>query len=133
MIDLGKVLELKGAEAVVEFPVSSACAKCGACIQAGRGIMVMTCENSLGARIGDRVEVETSPQYVVAFSFLLFILPLLFLMSGYFIGFYFSKKEGIGILSSILFFVLAWFLLKAYDSYFKGSRKFTSKILQIIS
>lgn len=140
MLDRGKVIELKGNDAVVQFVETSACAKCGACFRAGKGLVVTTAENSLKAKVGDLVEVEILPKFVITASFLIFILPLIFLLLGYFVGYGIALSlkvtnfaQNIGILTSIIFFILAWAGIRVYDSHVKKTQKFQSKIVKIVS
>ena len=102
--------------------------------------MVTTAENPLKAKVGDRVEVEILPKFVIAASFLIFILPLIFLLLGYFVGYeiavffnYRDFAQNIGILASIAFFVLSWVGIRAYDTHIEKTQRFQSKIVKILS
>ena len=139
MQDKGKVIELIGSDAVVEFEANSACAKCGACLNAGHGMMRALVKNPLNAKVGDSVEVEILPVFVIGASFLIFIFPLLFLIAGYFLGYYlfplFLKEvssQNAGIIISFLFFFVSWFFIRFIDINAKKQGKFTRKIVKIV-
>jgi len=65
--------------------------------------------NELKAKAGDNVKVEIPPRNVLLASFLLFILPLIALMSGFFIG---------GVVWSFLFLFITYLLIFIYDRMF---------------
>lgn len=115
MIDRGKVFKTEGSSAWVEFPRSSVCEKCGACSLAASGQMTVEADNRLGAKVGDRVEVEIS-------QLLNFLLPLLFLAAGLALGGFISQPAGVifGII-----FLAAGFLLRR--------KKFKAKIVKIFN
>jgi sigma-E factor negative regulatory protein RseC len=136
LIDHGKVIELRGHDAVVEFSETGACVKCGACLSAGKGKMIALALNSLNAKVGSQVEVEILPRFVIGASFLVFMLPLLFLIAGYFVGvslFPHNFQQNAGIITSAIFFMLSWFLIKAYDLRIKGTGRFKRRIVKILS
>lgn len=77
----GIVASVCGNEAVVKISKSSACGhdctSCGACSNPTYEIRVL---NPVGAKIGDRVEIETKTSSVLGVSFLLYILPVFILI-----------------------------------------------------
>ena len=76
--------------------------------------MRITAENTLGAEVGDQVEVIVEPGHVLKGSILVFLFPLLMMVLGYLVGqqLTLSENEGPGILGSIVGLVLAFMVLR---------------------
>lgn len=78
----GTVVAVFGDEARVKISKSSACghdcASCGACSNPAYEIRVL---NPVGAKSGDRVEIQTKTSSVLGVSFLLYILPVFILIA----------------------------------------------------
>ena len=96
-------------------------------------------KNPLNAKVGDNVEVEILPVFVIGASFLIFIFPLLFLIAGYFFGYYLfplffqeGSPKNAGIIVSFLFFFVSWFFIRFIDINAKKQGKFTRKIVKIV-
>ena len=81
MTGKGLVVFVSGTEAKVQISKSSACghdcASCGAC---NNPTYEITVSNPVGAKKGDRVEIETKTSSVLGVSFLLYILPVFILI-----------------------------------------------------
>lgn len=99
MLTIAKVIATEGKVATVEVKRKSACEGChkmtlgegcGVCSLLGSDSRFEAkAENGLGARVGDRVEVETGTGRVLFYSALVFLLPvvvgiLLYGVSGWF-------------------------------------------------
>jgi len=117
--------------AQVELKPNDACKKCGACLISGQGNPMLRAKNKVGAKVGNTVEVEVAPSKVILSSFLLFIMPVISLIFGYFIG-NFISSPNLGIIFAIAFIAIYFLVLGLYD---KKLRKFnfSPKIIDIIS
>lgn len=106
----GIVVSVSAIETRVKISKSSACghdcASCGACSNPTYEISVL---NPIGAKVGDKVTIETQSTKILGISFLLYILPVFMMIvsalvcEAYSLGWY-----------SVLVFVcllLLWFLL----------------------
>lgn len=82
----GVVTEAKGKLARVRFQRSAQCSHCGACLTAGEHEMEVELENSVGAKVGDRVTVSLAPKRVVQASLLAYAIPLGLLIAGVWAG-----------------------------------------------
>lgn len=131
MIDKGRVFKLEGEKAWVEFETSQACAQCGACARAKSGKMVNEAENTIGARVGDTVEVEMSQVVITLFPLIAYGLPVLFLFSGMILGSFHSEKAAIVL--GLLFLALGFAAARIADRIVSKSKKFRSKIIRKIS
>jgi sigma-E factor negative regulatory protein RseC len=85
--EVGSVVELKGkGVAVVLCEKSSFCENCASTRNCQVGTdnrsMLVEAHNQLGAAVGDRVKVATSSKTFLQSSFILYIVPLLFLIAG---------------------------------------------------
>ena len=121
--------------AIVQFEANSACKKCNACLLGNKGEATIMAENSIKARIGDKVEVNIRPSQVVWSSFLAFIIPLFAMGIGYYLGSSFAQKgsgENFSILLSMLFLGLSFLGLGIYDKKLKSSSQSKASITRIV-
>lgn len=94
MQKIGIVVENHPEYAVVEVSRKSACEGCHAagegckaCITFGGNREMRTrAENTLGAKVGDRVILETDSGTVILYAAAVFLLPLLLGTAGFFVG-----------------------------------------------
>ncbi|MFH1541904.1 MAG: SoxR reducing system RseC family protein [bacterium] len=98
----------------VSFQRSAACEKCNLCHGLDENNVGVEAVNEVGAKVGDKVEIDIPSQEVVKGSIVIFVLPLLLLIIGYLIGnYYFS--ESYAILLGFIFFVGSFWLVRWYD------------------
>lgn len=62
------------------------CASCGGCGPESFASVTAVADNSLGARPGDTVQVESESGQVLGMAFVLYLVPLVLLFVGYFIA-----------------------------------------------
>ena len=96
MRQIGIVKSLQGNRATISVSRKTACEGCAA--KSGEGgcsgcmtlatnhELVTAADNTLGAKVGDRVIVETDSNIVIGYAAAVFLLPLLFGVAGYFAG-----------------------------------------------
>jgi sigma-E factor negative regulatory protein RseC len=122
--------------AKVQFRAGSACAKCGACVMAGNNVALIEAKNDAGAKEGDLVEVSIEPSKVIWASFMVFILPLVALIIGYFVGSSLVAGAGFaqnfGIVFAVLFLSISFLGLGVYDRLLRRGEQFNSKISRIV-
>ena len=93
---IGKVKELKNDYAVVVSERKSACSACHNCEAKGtcsaelvfgeqKQDVSVTAYNSVGAKIGDTVELESSTKYTLSLAIIIFILPFLLTAAIYYL------------------------------------------------
>jgi len=90
MIEEGVVISTSDDLAVVELERGEFCKGCNACATFGDGRMCLEAKNALDAQIGDKVRVEVASKHVLSGAMLIFVLPILAMIAGYFIGQRFS-------------------------------------------
>jgi sigma-E factor negative regulatory protein RseC len=136
MKEAGLILETWDNKAKVQFNRTSACAKCKACgIMAGQDQIVVTAENALHAKEGDRVEVQFNTKNALTTSAIAYLFPLAMLILGVVVGFLIpapTDRQPIAAIMGIAFTAVAFLILKLANPYFK--RKFTNtyKITNIL-
>lgn len=87
MTERGVVSKIKGNKATVRFDRRSACDKCHMCATTKDGMKVeVVVENTLGANVGDFVEVEMGEKYVLTAAAIVYVIPLVLIGAGIGIG-----------------------------------------------
>ena len=121
MRETGVIISEEKQKVTIQMVKGDKCKDCNLCETTGPNQMQVEALNNINAHVGDLVEFEVPPAKVLGSSFLIFIVPVLFMIAGYFIGTSFfgpqsGEGEGAGILGSIFGFVLSMILLKFFDS-----------------
>ncbi|MCR4437754.1 MAG: SoxR reducing system RseC family protein [bacterium] len=128
MRECGEVVAVAGEFAQVKVIRGDKCGECRVCQALGEGGGVMEARNTIGAAVGDMVEVEVNPKVVVGHSFLLFIFPLLLFLVGYALGRAvpwpgFMSAEARGISVAFLSLGTGFLLIRVYDRRFARAGK----------
>jgi positive regulator of sigma E activity len=115
MIEQGTVQEiLPDGRARVFFETGPGCIQCSRCLKSGEHAYVEAV-NETGANRGDAVWVEVHPLRVVQAAFLLFILPPLALIAGYFVA---------GLPTAFISLFLSFLLVHLYDRFLRDKKSF---------
>ena len=136
MTEQGVVISIDRDEALVEFSQSESCPSCAArhnCSQESGKKRKLRVSNTVGAGIGDTVEVSVSSQRFVFAAMLLWVVPILSLFVGYFAIYRKTGNETAAIFGSIIVMCLSFVILKVIDSRImkKGwLRPVTTRIIQ---
>jgi sigma-E factor negative regulatory protein RseC len=131
MLDQGKVIEIKGLLALVEFTSSSACAGCGACRKGQSGQMVTEAFNEAGAKPGEAVEVEVSRAVVTLFPFIAYMVPVLFFFVGVILGTRFSEVWGI--VAGFILLVIGILAARSLGRYIGRQKRFICRIVRTLA
>lgn len=111
MIDPAVVLSINHGVANVRISNQESCDKCGLC-SAGKKQFELDVEDTLGVIPGDRILLEIKSKDIILLSFLIYILPLISTIFGYFILFILTgKKEGPGIIGAFAGFFISFLLI----------------------
>jgi len=137
MREKGEVLEINGEIAQVRMTMGDKCKSCNICTAFGENSKILEAKNTIDAQIGDTVLVEVNPKMVVGHSFLVFIVPIILLLSGYFIGYNLSwpgsiSNDARGIIGAILFFLLSFVIIKMYNNKFNRSGRISAQVIEKI-
>ena len=101
--EVGKITNIVNGRAYVQMESGSQCNRCGAnhsCTplnQITRELEIPVSNENI--KIGDRVSINFRPQTRILSAVLVFILPVIFLITGYFIGTKFYNSEDKSILT----------------------------------
>ena len=126
---VGTVAALNGKSATVEFTRSKACGDCHACVSFGGNMARTEIENTLGAKVGDRVVIRLHSGSVFAASFIMYGIPLLALVAGVLLGSLISDVFAavIGIAAA----VLALIGIRLFEPKFKRMGKFEPRMIAL--
>ncbi len=125
MQQIGIVRAVEGDFAMVEVSRKSACegchankeGECSACVSFGGKAVTSKALNALGAKVGDRVMLESASSTVLLYAAAVFLFPILLGIIGYFVGGLFggSVPSYVGaVLGFVLAFVIVWATLNKY-------------------
>ncbi len=118
MEQVGIVKEIKGNDAVLEVRRASACgANCGGCSSSCEvAPHFITINNKLNAKLGDIVEIKGETKKILKYTFIIYIVPLVFLIIGIALGNEYFQSNGyenyellsfaVGILALVISFVV---------------------------
>lgn len=114
----GVVIESTGKTAKVRCSVHSDCENCGIC--PGNNAVIINVSDEVGARIGQQVLIKGRESNMLLAAFMMFILPLLAVGLGIFLGYYLSFRLMISaklamILGGLIFGLLAFFIIRRLD------------------
>ncbi|MDL2237261.1 SoxR reducing system RseC family protein [Christensenellaceae bacterium OttesenSCG-928-K19] len=130
MKETGKVVEIKGDTAYLLFNRTSMCAKCGACgMVAGQNEITVPTENTLHAKLGDRVELEFTSKNALTSSMIAYLFPLAMLILGVWIGYsvpqtVFEVQDVLAAILGIVFAAVSFVVLRLLNPVFK--KKFSN-------
>ncbi len=136
MQQIGIVKEIREDFAVVEVSRKSACegchanadGNCSACVSFGDRAVVCRAENSVGAKAGDRVMVETRSETVLLYAASVFLFPLILGIIGY-VAASLLPFAAAPYISAVLGFALA-FVLVIFTLNRRASRRLDVKIIK---
>jgi len=118
----------------------SACASCGKCTTTSeKKDIVVEVDNSIGAKLGDRVAVNMESMNILKAVGIAYIFPLIGLLIGT-IGTYYvlqliENTKNIEVISStvgIIIMLISFFILRKNDNKFRKSRQYIPIITKII-
>jgi len=119
----GVIIETNGETAKVRCSVHSDCENCGVC--PGSDAMIIDVVDTIGAKPGDSVIVESRKSNMVLAAFMVFIFPLLAVGGGIYLGYYLAPRLMISpklamTLGGIIFGVMAIYVIKYLDRSLKS-------------
>ena len=122
MEQVGSVVDIKDDIAVVVVRRHATCGKCGGCgvAVAGSGDNYIEAQNVVNAVVGQTVKVATDTSNVLRASFVVYIVPMLFLLVGIWLGQVIDGQFGVfarfDIILGITFLVGSFLVVRGYDS-----------------
>lgn len=118
----------------------SACASCGKCTTTSeKKDIVVEVDNSIGAKLGDRVAVNMESMNVLKAVGIAYIFPLISLLIGtigtYYVLQFIENTKNIEVISStvgIIIMLISFFILRKNDNKLRESRQYIPIITKII-
>ena len=135
----GIIEKISNETAYVRVTKSSACKHCeskDSCNISDRD-MIVEVTNRLNAKEGDRVELSVPEGTFLKLSLLVYIMPVIFLMTGAFLGNYLSillgtSSSATAAITGALFLVIAFIGLKIYEEKKKTGDKYYPRMTRIV-
>jgi sigma-E factor negative regulatory protein RseC len=129
-----KVIEIYGDGKVkVEMKKNAACKTCAAksnCFGLSKNTRHITAIDPIGVKVGNFVKLKLNAKNKIKASVFLFIIPLIFLVSGFFLGSSLATKVGKeassetwGVLSGMVFFAFSFIILKLINHRYEQHEK----------
>lgn len=110
-----------------ESACGDSCASCGGGCDDSKSI-TLDIENTLSAKVGDYVIIESKSSTILKSAFIAYIMPLFFMIIGVLVGMTvfesleYANYETIGFIIGLLFLGVSYFVLKHVDNkYFKDN------------
>jgi len=137
-----RVIEKENGKSRVRIIRSSACSKCDEkCVLSEQSHEVeemdVLVNDPIGAEVGSMVELEMGSKPILFSAFMVYLLPLVAIIAGYFagssmLGFLAPGSEAAGIIGSVIGFFLSFLLLKLFDKKAGSKSYFHPKIRRVI-
>lgn len=133
MRENGEVVKVEKNYAVVKVDRKSECEKCGMCgMKSGMSFIEINSTNTVGAKVGDKVVIETGGKVKLAATLFTFVVPLILLAAAIVFGYSYIKNE-LYILAICLGTLVAWYTILSFiDKKLARLRGFCPEIIQII-
>lgn len=141
MEQIGIVKEVNGKNVILEVRRASACgthcASCSSSCEVAPHLLTM--DNKLNAKLGDMVEIKAEAKQILKYTFLIYIIPLTFLVLGIALGNGYFKARGFGnyellsFVSGIIGLAISYMILKLIDNSVSKKDEIVLTISRIIS
>lgn len=135
MITNGIVTATERDMATVEAVRQSACDGCHSkkfCLTCTRKKISVQAYNAAGAKVGDRVCVESPSGLILGYAAAVFLSPIIIALAAYLLGSYLFESQAAPYLLSLVFFVLSFLGIYVVFNKREGKKKDTLTIVKII-
>ncbi|MGI6150686.1 MAG: SoxR reducing system RseC family protein [Christensenellales bacterium] len=133
MYEKGVVVEVDDGKAKVVFARTSACKNCRACIKAGPEEMMVVVDNTLNAKVGDKVAVAMNSSSFMEATLIMYGTPLFGLLVGVGIPMLFGAPDWVSALAGILCAIASYGIIRALEPKFKRSKRLGHRMDHIVS
>jgi sigma-E factor negative regulatory protein RseC len=133
MEEEGRIIKVEENLAQVEVERKSACRACGLCSLRRGNTMIAEADNSIGAKVGERVRIEIPSSIILKGALLFYILPLVALILGMALGIKITKHQTGGLILGLSFFTLSYILAWLYNKKRRAQNICRSRITMIIN
>jgi len=142
MREEGVVIDTYGEFAKVEAKRSASCEGCASkdtCKPNSNTSMIIEVINPINARVGDRICFEVEASALLKSTFVIYLMPVIFLLIGAWAGGEISKiyplfkrEEILSVISGSLFFLVSVFILISLNRYFSKNKRYKPMIKEIL-
>jgi len=132
MEDVGVIVAVTGKRAKVRIELRGICANCvnkALCAPQGGRETEVEALNLVGASVGDKVRLEMNPGASIASALIVFVLPVMGIILGYFAGDLLWKRGMIGAFLGLFLFLG---MVKLLDRVLSGKNRFQPAVTRII-
>src|SRR6056297_2319664 len=143
MKEKARVIKKEDGQSLVQIIRVSACSHCDEkCMLAEDSHemeeMEVLVNDPIGAEVGSMVELEMGTKPILFSAFIVYLLPLVAIVAGYFAGssvlnIFFANSEIAGILGSIISFFLSFLILRAFDKKAGSKSYFHPEITRVVT
>lgn len=105
------------------------CAECGGCMTAAQPTVTALAENTVGARTGELVVVETENAQLMGIIAFVYLVPMVLLVAGYLLAQAFGLTQGWCILVGAAAFAVSVLLIVALDRRVKRRKSIQFRIV----
>jgi len=131
----GTIVRITEGKAIIRVHTSEGCSTCGAKHACGfmgdgdtRQMEIPLSKDQHEFKEGDRITLSFQPQARVFSALMVFFLPVIFLIAGYFLGMKLFAAEGKAIISAFAALVLAFVILWGLNRLFARDKNFLPTI-----
>lgn len=114
----GKVIAINGNKIKLKMFKESSCAHCSGCGDANKLARELEVTYDGEVEIGDIVTFELEDSKMLKIGFIVYILPILMMIFGFFISNKMGGTEKLNVLVSFIFLVVTYLCIHIYDKYF---------------
>ena len=138
----GYVIEIvDNITAKIKMQKHSACASCGKCASStDKKDIVVEVDNTLGAKVGDYVEVNMDSINVIKAASIIYVIPLIALLGGTILSYkvlgFLNISFNIEVISGcigVFLTILSYLAIKSRDFKFRQSRNYIPIITKVIN
>ncbi|TET53750.1 MAG: hypothetical protein E3J54_03530 [Actinobacteria bacterium] len=127
-MEKGLVINSKDNKVTIRLEATDACKRCAGCEIVGNEAILKDVENKVRAKKGDTVLIDNKPKNIMIGAIIVYLLPLIFLIAGYFIGLLIvralSLSTDIAILFALLVFALSFPAVRIIDRRLEKNKSF---------
>jgi len=140
--EIGIVSEIVGDQAIVHTQSQLACSSCHQVETCGNGIIEKyfsgkffstQLSNHINAKVGDQVEIQVPKSSVTKASAIVYLIPLIGLISSALIASFIFQDEKIVIFLALSGLILSLFVTKFYNSKMSNNELYSPKMVSVVS
>lgn len=122
-MEVGTIVSINDNKATISLERKSACADCHACeMGSDTKTMTMVAINECEGKVGDNVMIELVVDRLMFATFVLYGIPLVTMLFGFFLGYMISSNEIISFSIGIIILFITYFVIRRFESFFSNDK-----------